>query len=243
LPDYRDFLYAAPVAALKALPTYVDLRNDFPVAYDQGDLGSCTANATAGAVQYIRRKQTEAKDFLPSRLFIYYNTRKIEGTVNEDSGAFLRDAMKVVSKLGVCTSEDHWPYDISKFAQEPPEEAYRFAQDYQVLSYRRIIQNVNQLRGCLASGFPFVFGFSVYTSFEEQGVATTGIVPMPGEKDSQLGGHAVLAVGYDDPRRQFIVRNSWGPNWGDNGYCYMPYAYLLDSSLASDFWTIRMLEN
>lgn len=245
LPDQRDFLYAAPPATLTALPAKVDLRSDAPAlpeVYDQGELGSCTANATAAAVQYARRKQTQQGDFTPSRLFIYYNTRAIEGTVSTDSGAQLRDTMRAVSKLGVCTSETHWPYQIVKFTDKPTQEAFDFALDYQVVSYKRIAQNPSQMKGCLASGFPFVFGFTVYDSFESDAVAQNGIVPLPGGNEGVLGGHAVLAVGYDDAKSTFIVRNSWGPKWGDGGYCYMPYAYLGNSTLATDFWTVRMVE-
>jgi C1A family cysteine protease len=108
-------------------------------------------------------------------------------------------------------------------------------------SYQRVPQIINQLKGCLASGYPFVFGFSVYESFESQQVAQTGHVPMPAPGEKQIGGHAVLAVGYDDANHRFIVRNSWGPGWGMAGYFTMPYSYLTDSNLADDFWTIRLV--
>jgi C1A family cysteine protease len=246
LPDQRDLLYAAPMA-VKALPASVDLRRGMPAVYDQGELGSCTANAIAAAVQFARRKG-KRPSFVPSRLFIYYNERVIEGTVNEDSGAQLRDGMKVVVKLGVCpeksrpAAEHDWPYDIARFREKPPRPCYDFALDNQVIAYRRIHQALAQMKGCLASGFPFVFGFSVYESFESPEVARTGLVPMPSPSESMIGGHAVIAVGYDEETQRFLVRNSWGTGWGLEGHCTMPFAYLGDTSLASDFWTVRQTE-
>ena len=240
IPDQRDHLYAAPVAALVALPPSIDLRNQCPTVYDQGQLGSCTANGIGGAIQFDRMKQKLTPDFVPSRLFIYYNERVIEHTVNSDSGAMIRDGVKSVSKQGVCPETD-WPYDITQFAKKPPTNCYKEALQYKAVQYQRLLQNVNQLKGCLASGYPFVFGFTVYDSFESQTVAQTGIVPMPGSAEQVLGGHCVVAVGYDDSQQRFFIRNSWGTGWGMQGYCTMPYAYLTDANLSSDFWTIRLV--
>jgi C1A family cysteine protease len=240
LPDARDYLYAAPEAVLATLPKTVDLRPDCPPVYDQGQLGSCTANAIGAAFEFAQRKEQLA-DFMPSRLFIYYNERKIEGTVDEDSGAMIRDGIKSVHKLGVC-DEKLWTYDIGQFTQRPPAEAYTQAMDHQATVYRRVLPVLHQMQGCLASGTPFVFGFSVYESFESQDVAKTGVVPLPPRSEKLLGGHAVLAVGYDDAQQRFIVRNSWGTGWGMDGYCTMPYGYLTDPSLASDFWAIYAVE-
>jgi C1A family cysteine protease len=240
IPDQRDHLYAAPVAALVALPPKVDLRQKCPAVYDQGQLGSCTANAIGGAVQFDRMKQNLKPDFVPSRLFIYYNERVIEGTVNSDSGAQIRDGIKVVSKEGDCP-ESEWPYDIAKFTDKPSAKCYKDALKYRAVQYQRLVQNLNQMKGCLASGYPFVYGFTVYESFESQEVTKTGIVPMPAPGEQVLGGHAVLAVGYDDSQHRFIVRNSWGSAWGMQGYFTVPYAYLTDSNLSSDFWTVRLI--
>ena len=240
IPDQRDHLYAAPVAALVALPPSIDLRNQCPTVYDQGQLGSCTANGIGGAIQFDRMKQKLTPDFVPSRLFIYYNERVIEHTVNSDSGAMIRDGVKSVSKQGVCPETD-WPYDITQFAKKPPTNCYKEALQYKAVQYQRLLQNVNQLKGCLASGYPFVVGFTVYDSVESQTVAQTGIVPMPGSAEQVLGGHCVVAVGYDDSQQRFFIRNSWGTGWGMQGYCTMPYAYLTDANLASDFWTIRLV--
>ena len=158
--------------------------------------------------------------------------------MTSDSGAQLRDGVKTVAKRGICP-EKVWPYDISKFAVKPPTLAYKDAAKDKATNYLRLSQVANQLKGCLASGYPFVFGFTVYESFESADVSKTGIVPMPSPNEAVLGGHAVCAVGYDDAQQRFIVRNSWGTEWGMKGYCNMPYTYLLDPNLASDFWTIR----
>jgi C1A family cysteine protease len=240
IPDARDFMFAAPEAVLRSMPKSVDLRSQCPPVYDQGRLGSCTANAIGGAFEFMQLKEG-LEDFMPSRLFIYYNERKIEGTVDEDSGAMIRDGIKSVHKIGVCP-EDTWPYDIARFTEEPPAEAYTEAKAHQVTVYRRVLQSLHQMQGCLASGTPFVFGFSVYESFESDEVARTGVVPMPSRTEKLLGGHAVLAVGYDDDAQRFLVRNSWGPDWGMAGYFTMPYAYLTNPSLASDFWAIYAVE-
>jgi len=178
---------------------------------------------------------------MPSRLFIYYNERAMEGTVDTDSGAMIRDGMKSISKLGVCT-EDTWPYDISQFTAKPPAKAYTEAKKHQALVYRRVLGQLHQMQGCLAQGYPFVFGFSVYESFMSPEVAKTGKVPLPPRGEQLIGGHAVLAVGYDDAEQSFIVRNSWGTGWGIKGYCLMPYGYLTDPQLARDFWAVYTVE-
>jgi C1A family cysteine protease len=239
LPDHRDHFYAAPAERLVALPTKVDLRAQCPPVYDQGQLGSCTANAIAGAVEFDRLKQW-ADDFTPSRLFIYYNERVIEHTVDTDSGAQIRDGIKSVARQGDCP-ETEWPYVISRFRNKPTAKCYADALKYRVVSYQRLIPVLGQLKGCLASGYPFVFGFTVYESFESPQVARTGhaFLPRPGER--AIGGHAVVGVGYQDARQWFIVRNSWGNRWGMKGYFTLPYAYLTDENLASDFWTIRVV--
>jgi len=249
LPDQRDFLYAAPAAVLKKLPAKVDLRKKCPkTVYDQGRLGSCTANAVSGAIEFDQIKQAQ-KQATPSRLFIYYNERSMEHNILTDSGAQIRDGIKSVAKLGACP-ESLWPYDDTppaeegmpcstcKFAQKPPASCYTEAKKHQILSYQRIPQSLASMKGCLASGYPFVFGFTVYENFPFD--TKTGDIPMP--TGGVLGGHAVLAVGYDDTTHQFVFRNSWGKSWGKGGYAFMPYAYLLDSNLSDDFWTIRSIE-
>ncbi len=236
LPDHRDLLYGAvrPVPAI--LPPRVDLRQTCSAVEDQGNLGSCTGNALAGAIEFLERKN-KVPFIDTSRLFIYYNERVIEGTVKSDSGAMLRDGIKTLKKQGVC-SEKRWPYTISKFAVKPSAPCYKEALEHQITSYHRIV-TLDEMRTCLAEGFPFVFGFTVYESFESQEVAKSGIVNMPQPNERAVGGHAVLGIGYDEAEKRFIVRNSWGTGWGQQGYFTMPYDYVADRNLSDDFWTIR----
>ena len=238
LPDHRDRYWQAPALASAALPTAVDLRPQCPPVYDQGELGSCTANAIAGAIQFDEIRAGIAPTWTPSRLFIYYNERVLEGTVATDSGAQLRDGMKVIAAAGVCP-ETEWPYDVGRFAERPPQHAFTDADHDRVAAYLRIPQSLTQLKSCIASGFPFVFGFTVFSSFETPEVASTGVIPLPQPSESPVGGHAVACVGYDDAAQTFIVRNSWGAAWGAAGHGFMPFAYMLDAGLAADFWTIR----
>lgn len=197
---------------------------------------SCTGNALAGMLQFL-----EKKDNVPyiglSRLFIYYDERVVENTVGSDSGAQIRDGIKTLENLGVC-SESCWPYDISKFTIQPGHTCYIEAANHKILSYYRL-NTLDDMVNCLDNGYPFVFGFSVYDSFESQEVSNTGIVNMPGPDENQIGGHAVCCVGYDNNQRRFIVRNSWGNTWGQRGYFTIPFDYLADRNLSDDFWTIR----
>lgn len=238
LPDQRDIMYAAPMTVMLKLPTSVDMRNQCPPVYDQGQLGSCTANALSGAYEFDLKKQ-QKPDFMPSRLFIYYNERVLINTVNSDSGAYIRDGIKTMNNQGVCPERD-WPYDITKFTVKPSANCYAEASKCQIKSYQKLVNSLAQLKGCLAEGFPFVFGFTVYESFMTAQVAKTGIMPMPQQGEKTVGGHAVCAVGYDDSKQAFIIRNSWNTTWGIKGYFYMPYAYIT-SNLCNDFWTIRLV--
>ena len=236
VPDMRDRRYS--VAHPITLPPVVDMRSLMPPVYDQGQLGSCTANAIAAAIQYERRRQKFADDFVPSRLFIYFNERSMEGTIASDAGAQIRDGIKSIAALGDC-QESMWPYDATQFTAKPDPACYSSALKYKALDYWRVPRALSQMKGCLAAGFPFVFGFSVYESFESGPVAQTGVVPMPAPNEQMLGGHAVMAVGYDDSKQCFIVRNSWGEGWGDHGNFYLPYQYFLDENLSDDFWCIK----
>jgi C1A family cysteine protease len=240
LPDHRDRIYSVPARTSAALPKSVDLRPGCPEVYDQGNLGSCTANAIAAALEFDQMKQQQPDTFVPSRLFIYYSERSIENTINEDSGAMIRDGIKSVSQQG-APHETLWPYDIGNFKVKPSAAAFADASKHRSLLYQRVQQLLPEMKGCLAAGYPFVFGFSVYESFESDAVAKSGQMQMPKKTEKQLGGHAVLAVGYDDAAKRFLVRNSWGPSWGMAGYFTMPYDYLLNDNLADDLWTIKQV--
>lgn len=241
VPDHRDVKYNAPSHIIKKLPPKIDLRNLCPPVYGQGMLNSCTANAIAGAMQFELMKQNKSDNFMPSRLFIYYNERGLEGTIGMNCGAHLRDGIKVVNQIGAC-AEEMWPYVSQNYATRPPYFSYLAAQQNKVLSYHKIPRQLQHMKGCLAHGYPFVFGFTIYESFESKEVAKTGIVNIPKPHEKCNGGHAVMAVGYDDKTKRFIVRNSWTEMWGMKGYFTMPYDYLLNADLSNDFWTIRLVE-
>jgi C1A family cysteine protease len=252
LPDNRDHLYSAPLAKLRVLPSKVDLRRRCPRVYNQGRIGSCTANAIAAAIEFNRKRQ-KLRDFIPSRLFIYYNEQSLEHSIPLDNGAQLRDGIKSVAKQGACP-ETEWTYDdtpadpitnlwppAAKPRQKPSKSCYTHARKFRAVNYQRVDRMLSQMKGCLADGFPFVFGFTVYNSFQSAKVARTGVLQMPKPREGVVGGHAVLAVGYDDKAERFIVRNSWGIKWGKKGYFTMPYSYLLTDNLSDDFWTIRLV--
>jgi C1A family cysteine protease len=237
LPDKRDHLFSLGVRKPAALPKRVDLRSECPPVEDQGQLGSCTANALAGALQFLEKKAALGTVVDLSRLFIYYNERVIEKTVAQDSGAMMRDGIKTLAKQGVC-SEKRWPYVITQFSKKPTPACYTEAARHRISSYQRLAAT-SDMRACLADGYPFVFGFTVYESFESAAMARTGVLNLPKKTEKVVGGHAVCAVGYDDASQRFIARNSWGTDWGMAGYFTIPYDYLADRNLSDDFWTIR----
>lgn len=241
LPDNRDRVFA-PRKALPRLPAKVDLRTTgfMPPVYDQGYLGSCTANAIAGAYEYEQKRQG-LTDFTPARLFIYYEERRAISTLNSDSGANLRDGLKVVNKLG-APDEKLWPYDINRFTVQPAAQVYADGLKHQATGYSAIDNRIQfNIKQPLAMGIPVVFGFTVYSWFEDpdaHGVLT----PVP--NSSVLGGHAVLCVGYETIARKHyaIIRNSWGSGWGDGGFCYMPLSFITGYTNADDFWVINQVE-
>jgi len=240
LPDNRDIKYSAVRPVFVTLPPMVDLRPKCPPVYDQGQIGSCTANSIGAAFEFELLKQG-LTDFTPARLFIYYNERVMEGDPNSDNGAQIRDGVKSAAQLGVC-NEIEWPYDPNNLFKKPDDSCYQSALSNLVEQYVSIDnKDINQLKSCLAEGNPFVFGFTVYQNFESALVAQTGVLSMPVAGETVVGGHAVLAVGYDDSKSAFIIRNSWGPNWGIGGYFYMPYTYITNPDLATDFWAIKLV--
>jgi len=201
-------------------------------------LGSCTANAIASGLREYWENLSEKQFTSLSRLWLYWQERYLEGTVNQDAGAYIRDGMKVLQKMG-CAPEADWPYDITKFTEKPPEKATIDAIQFKITKYHRVT-NLTLLKSALAEGYPVVIGIKVYESFESNQVAQNGIVPLPKRGEQFLGGHAVLAVGYKDDTNikgqgVVICRNSWGESWGDKGYFYLPYSYFFN--YVSDMWT------
>lgn len=239
LPDARDYCRATkPVPH----PDKVDLRPMMPLVFDQGPLGSCVAQASVAAFMYAYKKQTQRDCPVMSRLFVYYNARALENSIKSDDGCQIRDAVKQLVKLGAAP-EDEWQYVISNFAVKPPKKAFDHALDNQLVLYSSVAQSEYALENTLAIGFPVVCGIMLYDSFESEEVAKTGIVPMPNvKKEHGLGGHAVLIVGYDKVNRLFLMRNSWGDDWGMGGYFTIPYEYILNPKLTSDFWQLSMVE-
>lgn len=235
-PDHRDRTYSFSRNPIVELPPSVDLRPGMPECYDQGSLGSCGANSICADIEYAQFKQNVPR-WCASRLFIYYNVRVIENTVHEDAGVMLRDVIKACARWGFC-QERFWPYDIMKFAKKPPAKVYKLSMKNKITSYSRLRHSIDDLKACLASNDPFFFGFGVYESFESDIVAKTGNMPMPNPNERLLGGHAVLACGYDDEKKVFIIRNSWGNTWGDKGYFYMPYDFINNINFTDDFWTV-----
>jgi C1A family cysteine protease len=246
--DARDFKYAAHLMTATKLPSHADLRPYCPPVVDQGDIGSCTGNAIAGALEYMQLREQRYKVGGPqvfdrqqfyhfSRLFIYYNERLLENTISEDAGAEIRDGIKVIAQWGACR-ESVWGYSHAHLFAKPTLSAYNEAAQHKAKTYYRI-NSLNEMKHCLADGYPFVFGFTVYDGFESEETASTGVLHMPTANENIQGGHAVMAVGYDDAKKVVIVRNSWGTSWGMSGYFTMPYAYISNPELASDFWTVR----
>lgn len=239
LPDHRD--YVKGVTA-HIFPPSIDLSFEkfMPAIYNQGDLGSCTAQGIVRALQYDMRKQygdiNALYDFMPSRLFIYYNERRHEHSTAYDSGASIRDGIRTIAREGFC-SELCWPYMVHDFTVKPPLLCYTEAEYHKAIEYQAVPQTMQALKSALYEGFPVVFGFSVFTNFMEEDVTRSGVVPMPA--GHLEGGHCVTLVGYNDITQQWKVANSWGTEWGLHGYCYMPYAFLLDKNICSDFWTIE----
>lgn len=234
--DPRD-LHFSSIMPTKAIefPPLVDLEAQCSPVEDQKSVGSCTANALVGALEFLQiRQEGEFVEDL-SRLFLYYNERVIEGTVCSDAGAELRDGIKSLASTGIC-DEKLWPYDVKKFDHKPSKQCYADAAHHKIIKYYKIA-TLDGMRQCLTMGFPFVFGFAVFESFNI--IGKDGIMPLPNPEVEELeGGHAIMACGFDEERRLFKIRNSWGPSWGRKGYFFMPYEFIADKRFCSDFWLI-----
>ena len=231
--DHRDKKYAR--SSRFFLPQSVDLRNQMPLVVDQGQLGSCTANALAGYLGFLEMKEKGVSDPL-SRLFIYWNERNLEGTVNQDAGAVIRDGIKTLAQFGVCI-ESIWQYDIALFTFKPTSGCYSDAYPRRISSYEAV-NGLSDMLDALANGFPVVFGISIFDSFESDSVAQSGIVPMPGQDETLLGGHCVLGCGFDLKNNRILVRNSWGSQWAISGYFWLPFDYI--NRFSSDAWVIKV---
>lgn len=246
LPDHRDFEALGVTRTVKVeFPARTDLRESglLPCVYDQGQLNSCVGNAAAAAVAYdMARQNRTVFTAAPSRLFIYYQARAYQGWQGQDNGCFIRDAFKGIAKYGVCSEKD-WAYVEGRVTWRPTAPCYTDALGEQSVSYGRL-NNTDRdtMKILLFNGYPIVGGFTVYESFESEDVRRTGMVPMPSNTESVLGGHAILVVGYDDALGRYIVQNSWGTDFGDKGYLYMPYEYLENPNLAADFWVVTQME-
>jgi C1A family cysteine protease len=240
--DKRDYryrtLYTRPV---DELPESVDLRKDMSAVENQGHVGSCTANAAVGAMEFLKRDRLNRKVLCftvrrdLSRLFVYYNTRMIEGTVDSDAGASIRNTIKSLANYGVCYSRS-WPYMESKFDDKPDDDCYKEGEKYKVAAYYRV-ETMPEILNALAAGYPVAFGALLFDGFNTS--ARTGIVDSPVPGDVPIGAHAMLISGYNRPEKRLLVRNSWGPEWGLGGYCYMPFSYFSFGDLVDDFWVVK----
>jgi C1A family cysteine protease len=242
-PDERDVKFKSHHAKLYTLPPVFDLSQipSFPSVLNQQQLGSCTANASSNALRYCLKK-FNSNVFQPSRLYIYYFSRLLENNINEDSGASIRVVMKAISKYGTC-DEVVWPYDLVKFTTKPPPRCCSNGLSHtKTFAYSSVIQDEKSIKSCIYSGFPIICGIQVYSSLESDKTMKTGNVDLPSPVDTLEGGHCILLVGYNDTTKMFKFQNSWGDKVGDRGYFNIPYAYITDTNLASDFWVIQMFK-
>lgn len=240
--DVRDYSFCSDRSQpVTHFPVAYTLRDRMPPVLDQGHLGSCTANAIANAMRYCEKKEAKP-DVARSRLFIYFNERKMEGTVGSDSGAQIRCGIKTINRTGACP-ESEWPYDVSKFTECPPEKAYKDAKGCRALKYMRVRQDLASIKHALISDYPVIFGFKVFSSMETEAVKSSGDIPLPDPKkgDTLLGGHCILIVGYREKDKRFLIQNSWGEDWGDAGFGTIPYDYVTNPELASDFWVVEFV--
>jgi len=244
--DERDLPFENFYRQATHFPTKFSLRPTSPSIYDQFQLGGCVGNGVARVVHLQRRKQKLTPDWVPSRLALYYWARAFDGTESIDAGAQIRNGIKAAAQFG-APDEALWPYDIDKFADEPSDAAKTNALLSQALKYYHIRQTINWYKTCLTQGFGIVYGFNVYQQFESEAAATTGIIELPKSRATPIGGHCEVITGWDDTKRANGVSgywesaNSWG-DWGDSGYDWKPYSYLINTGLASDFWAVELME-
>ncbi|MDI1435738.1 C1 family peptidase [Polyangium sorediatum] len=248
------YRYAPPKAAAKRyvagrgnvsrLPPKVDLRPFMSPIEDQSDTNSCAANATAGAYEYLVKRHLGEDAYDVSRLFIYYNGRYVDEPENiEDEGSYLQSVIAGLKEYGAC-SEETWAFDPEVVNEEPSEEAYEEAKQFLIEDTELVPTDLEAWKTAIAEGHPIIFGVKLFSSFDKHKKA--GLVPVPTPRETgreSHGGHAMLCVGYSDPDQVFIVRNSWGPEWGDKGYCYIPYRYLMNEDYNfGDSWIIKRID-
>jgi C1A family cysteine protease len=235
--DDRDLQFE-PVNTTTELPSEFSLKDQMPPVLNQKNLGSCVSNATANALQFCLKKECEIV-FAPSRLYMYYYTRLIEGHPDKDTGTSIRDMMKELHTYGDC-QEDLWPYDISKFTQRPPNKCTKQALTHiNKFKYQSVKQNLDTIKRALVSGFPVIIGVAVFESFQSRESMKTGDIQMPKRGEELLGYHCVLLTNFDDSTQRFGFQNSWSENVGNKGYFTIPYEYICDKELAGDFWIIN----
>lgn len=239
--DNRDFKFSNYAAEknlqLENLPKKVNNMAYCSKVEDQGSLGSCTAQAWCSLLEYNQNKMNIGSGFHDeSRLFVYFSERELDGNINIDCGSTLRSGAKAIAKYGCCP-ESMWPYNIQRFQERPPIECYDMAKKSIIHNYYSLT-NLQEMKACLAAGQCFVFGFMVYDYFESPQMAKYARLRFPKSNEQCRGGHAVMAVGYNDLSKTFLIRNSWGERWGKKGYFWMPYSYITNPNLADDFWTL-----
>lgn len=246
LPDHRDFTFAqagGPSTKVTKLPSVCEIPTTlFSPIEDQRSLGSCTANAAAALIEYMQRK-AKGTHIDVSRLFLYKVTRKLMGEVG-DTGAYLRDTMKAMRIFGALP-EEYWPYEITTYETEPTAYHYAIASNFKSVSYFRVDQTglsasdlMQEIKSRIFKKIPLMFGFTCFSSIN---IAIDGNIPFPTAKERVVGGHAVALVGYNDEKKAFKIRNSWGESWGDKGYGYLPYEYL-NQGLMTDIWGVLKQE-
>jgi len=253
IPDFRDHSVDEFLETLEPVPeglTSFSLRDKQPAPpWEQGELSSCTAHAVAYCVQYQRQEQ-QLVNAVPSRLFVYYSTREIEGTTEYNVGTAIRDAIKAIVAEGT-PPEDMWPYDTTVYAEKPPQEVYAVAEKLQALGYATVGHDLDAIKRLIYNNLPISMGFTVYQSFWWPECQTAGQMPMPSDDEEAVAAHAVVWMGWNDeavvPNTPDLgaleTRNSWGPNWGDQGHFWMPYEYARRPLLSSDFWVVRLVES
>lgn len=244
LPDFRDYKLVHATTALAARPPVYSLKDKMPMIWNQGDTSSCTAHASLAAFVYNDMKDGKP-EWMPSRMFTYFNARLLDGSQDADNGATVRDAIKGLAMYGVCQETD-WAFDPNHINTHPGWHNYTLAKSNKVVNYLSVCNTwddlatkQSQINATIASDEPVIFGATLYQSFESDEVEKTGIVPMPVQDESIVGGHAIAIVGYDDNKQQYLVRNSWGEDWGIDGYCLFPYEYVLNPNLCLDFYVVR----